>query len=73
MCEHFWIERKDGFEEMCTPAICLLCGEYGCICNLTDSTKFLRLAVKMRERRKGLFYSLAIDGNKHEIEKELRR
>lgn len=61
-CNHFWVERKDGYEEQCTPAICLVCGEYGCFCKLNNPS----------ERRKELFEQLGINGNNHELQKRLK-
>lgn len=69
-CNHFWVKRKDGYEEACGPAICLLCGKYGCYCKFQKEIEIL--PVGLRDRRKELFEQLGIDGNEHEIEKSLK-
>jgi len=65
-CSHFWVARTDGYEEQCSPAICLVCGKYGCWCNFMSSIR--DLPEWMQERRKQLFNDLGIEGNNHEIE-----
>lgn len=67
-CNHFWVERKDGYEEQCTAAICLICGEYGCMCKVDSQIR--DMPDKWRKRRLKLFHDLAINGNEHELEKE---
>lgn len=32
-CDHVWVARLDGCEEQCGPAICQVCGKYGCYCD----------------------------------------
>ena len=66
-CNHFWVERKDGYEEQCGASICLVCGKYGCYCKL----KISETPRNLRERRKQLFYELGINGDKHKLEKEI--
>ena len=68
-CEHFWVERKDGYEEQCGPAICLICGEYGCECKFRRQIE--NLSEIEKKRRWKLFEELGIDGNKHHIEESL--
>ena len=69
-CNHFWVARKDGYEEQCAPAICLICGEYGCYCRLRDTLKGMPPVLELR--RKILFKELGINGEDHKIEKELK-
>lgn len=71
-CEHFWVERRDGYEEGCCPAICLTCGKYGCYCNFTDDLLDLISDDEATERKKR-FYDLGINGNKHEIERKTEK
>lgn len=66
-CNHFWVERIDGYEEQCTAAICLICGEYGCHCNI----KTRLMSSKMKKRRMELFKKLGFAGNNHKLEHEL--
>jgi hypothetical protein len=68
-CEHFWVNRTDGYEEECGPAICLLCGQYGCYCDFLKTIEYY--PQKIKERRKKIYKELGIDGNKHEIENSL--
>ncbi|HOK20681.1 MAG TPA: hypothetical protein PLX73_00950 [Candidatus Paceibacterota bacterium] len=32
-CHHEWAIRADGYEEYCTPVICIKCGAFGCLCD----------------------------------------
>ncbi|HOV88718.1 MAG TPA: hypothetical protein PLB74_01485 [Candidatus Paceibacterota bacterium] len=32
-CRHEWAIRADGYEEYCTPIICIKCGAFGCLCD----------------------------------------
>ena len=68
-CNHFWVDRKDGYEEQCSAAICIICGEYGCYCVLKREKE--NMSDSLWERRLTLFDELGIDGNGHEIEKSL--
>ena len=61
-CKHNWVHRKDGYVEYCIPAICIKCGKYGCICDA-------QLKDNMQEKE---FYAKEIDGNVHEIEKNIK-
>jgi len=38
-CDHVWRERIDGFEEYCTPAVCIKCGAFGCLCDVGRDKK----------------------------------
>jgi len=69
-CNHFWVSRKDGWEEQCGAAICLICGEYNCCCEFMKEMR--DFPTKLIERRKSLFYELGIEGNLHEIEKSYK-
>ena len=60
-CQHKWVQRLDGYEEQCIPAICVKCGKYSCGCK-TDYGK-------MTEEQRGEFSTSGINGNSHEIEK----
>lgn len=33
-CNHKWRYRKDGHEEGCGPAVCIICGAFGCFCDV---------------------------------------
>lgn len=33
-CDHVWRYRKNSWYEGCTPAICIECGAFGCICDI---------------------------------------
>ena len=32
-CQHDWRRRAGGYEEYCSPAICIKCGAFGCRCD----------------------------------------
>jgi len=67
-CEHVWVKREDGYEEQCGPVICIICGKYNCYCSFLRSIENLPpLIQKLRKKR---FEELAINGNKHQLEKE---
>ena len=68
-CKHFWVNRKDGWEEGCGAAICLLCGKHDCYCDFNIEIE--NLPKELKERRKRIFEELGIEGNDHQIEKEL--
>jgi len=64
VCSHKWVERLDGYEEQCGPAICCLCGEYGCWCEAKWRD--------MSDEEKLLFRKNGINGNMHELEIALK-
>lgn len=68
-CRHFWVHRKDGYEEQCGPAICLICGKYGCMHDFEAEVK--KLPNHLHDRRRSLFKSLGINGNDHKLERKL--
>lgn len=61
--EHDWVFRVRGYVEDCGPAICTICGQYGCWCDAGYS--------HMSPERKSDFFRRGIRGNNHEIEKRL--
>ncbi len=61
VCNHFWVERTDGYEEQCGAAICNKCGKYGCYCDAQYG--------RMTEERKQIFHQSGIPGNDHQLEK----
>ena len=63
-CDHEWVNRNDGYEETCGPAICIRCGLYGCWCTAKWS--------EMSDEEKKAFEENGINGNNHEIEKRLK-
>ncbi len=64
ICKHEWVERLDGYEEMCVPAICRLCGKYGCGCKAEWG--------EMSDKQKTNFHRHGINGDDHELEKWLK-
>ncbi len=69
-CPHFWVERTDGYVEQCTPAICLMCGEYGCRCSIDEELR--TMSTQIKARRLELFTRLGFAGKEHSLEKELK-
>ncbi len=67
-CPHIWVHRTDGYEEQCTPAICIICGTYGCICKL----KVCDYSEGIKDNLKQFFYSNAISGNDHDLERSIK-
>jgi len=63
-CDHKWVERLDGYEEQCGPAICNKCGLYGCCCDAKWG--------EMSDEERSIFERSGINGNDHEIEKRLK-
>lgn len=63
-CDHDWVNRTDGYEEQCGPAICTKCGRYGCWC----TANYDRMTPEQQKR----FKARGIPGNDHEIEKNRR-
>ncbi len=62
-CKHDWVHRTDGYEEQCTPAICRICGAYGCLCSIGHP---------LTQQAYDDFIRRGIPGNSHEIERRLR-
>jgi len=67
-CPHIWVNRTDGDEEECTPAICVLCGKYGCICKL----KLYDYSNAIKVRIKNFFYDNKMLGANHDLERSIK-
>lgn len=63
-CNHKWVLRIDGYEEQCEPAICCLCGLYGCWCDAKWR--------EMTDEQQKAFKENGINGNNHELKKRLK-
>ncbi len=59
--KHVWVDRTDGYNGQCGPAICYACGKYGCYCDAKWA--------EMSASQKKAFESNGIAGNNHALEK----
>ncbi len=52
-CNHIWRYRKDSWEDECVPAICIVCGAFGCLCDYADLNNYSN---KEFEKIKKIFF-----------------
>ena len=72
-CEHNWVYRKDGWEEQCVPAICTICGEYGCFCDfMRTSMKYDKANIEEKKEIYDYFIKEGINGDNHYIENRMK-
>lgn len=38
-CKHEFVFRKDGYEEYCSPVVCIKCGAFGCECDIEKTSR----------------------------------